>query len=111
MKLRVLLMTIVFLVCANQWTFAKEKTMDPKNQEQIKIYDVQSGDYKTVDKIIKSDAEWKKILPPNVYHVAREHGTERPFCELPHKDKKSGLYRCSSCGTDLFIFDTKFESG
>lgn len=82
-----------------------------QQQEKISIYDAESGTRVVVDKIIKSDAEWKKILPPALYHVAREHGTERPFCELPNKEKKSGLYKCAACGTDLFVFDTKFESG
>ena len=64
-----------------------------------------------VQKINKSNEEWKKILPPDVYHVPREGGTEMPFTgELLH-NKESGMYTCSNCGQELFTSDAKFDSG
>ena len=64
-----------------------------------------------MEKMEKSNQEWKKILTPEQYHVMREKGTERPFsgeyCHL--KDK--GIYRCAACGLKLFSSETKFESG
>jgi len=83
----------------------------PNTAEKIKIYDVLSDSYKTVDKVVKTKEEWKKILTKEQYNVLREHGTEKPFCELPNKKLKNGIYRCAACGTDLFQINTKFESG
>jgi len=64
-----------------------------------------------VDRIIKTDAEWKKILNPVQYDVTTKQGTEAPFtCEL-NEIKEDGIYRCVRCGTDLFKATTKFHSG
>ncbi|MDP3730475.1 MAG: peptide-methionine (S)-S-oxide reductase MsrA [Candidatus Omnitrophota bacterium] len=78
---------------------------------KISIYNVRKGAVESVDKIIKTDAEWKETLTPEQYEVARCKGTEKPFtssCEIP---KEKGLYECVCCGTDIFKVGTKFESG
>lgn len=62
-------------------------------------------------KIAKSDAEWRRELTPEQYHVTRKHGTERPFSHPYYKDKTSGIYACVSCGAELFSSDTKYDSG
>ncbi|MFY7880528.1 MAG: peptide-methionine (R)-S-oxide reductase MsrB [Lacibacter sp.] len=69
--------------------------------------------YSTSDrtKLTLSDAEWKKILPPDVYHIAREKGTERPWTSKFESFKEKGTYYCAACGNPLFQSDTKFESG
>ena len=64
-----------------------------------------------VDKISKTDAEWKKELTPEQYRVLREHGTERPFTGEYVHNKQDGTYCCAGCGNPLFSSDTKFESG
>jgi len=64
-----------------------------------------------VDKIKKSDAEWRKELTPEQYHVMREHGTERAFTGEYYKTKTPGMYKCAGCGEPLFLSDDKFESG
>jgi peptide-methionine (R)-S-oxide reductase len=64
-----------------------------------------------VDKIKKSDAEWKKELTPEQYHVMREHGTERAFTGAYYKSKDAGVYKCAGCGEPLFLSDDKFDSG
>jgi methionine-R-sulfoxide reductase len=62
-------------------------------------------------KVVKSDAEWRKILTPEQYHIAREQGTERPFCGLLNDEKRPGIYSCICCGLPLFSSDAKFHSG
>ncbi len=64
-----------------------------------------------VDKVIKSDEEWRKILTPEQYKVARKKGTERPFSNEYANNHEQGLYRCVCCGNALFDSKTKFESG
>jgi peptide-methionine (R)-S-oxide reductase len=62
-------------------------------------------------KAFKSDAEWKKELTPEQYHVTREHGTERAFSGPYLDEKRMGTFACVCCGAPLFSSDTKFESG
>ena len=62
-------------------------------------------------KIKKSDAEWKRELTPEQYHVCREKGTETAFTGQYWNCHEKGVYRCACCGNDLFNSDTKFDSG
>ena len=64
-----------------------------------------------MDKIIKSDAEWRAELDTVQYHVLREAGTERAFAGELTDEKREGEFRCAGCGTTLFASDTKFDSG
>jgi peptide-methionine (R)-S-oxide reductase len=63
------------------------------------------------EKIVKSPQEWKKILTPEQYHVAREKGTERAFTGALWDNHDNGVYHCICCGAELFRSDHKFESG
>jgi peptide-methionine (R)-S-oxide reductase len=63
------------------------------------------------DKITKTDDEWKKELTPEHYQVLREKGTERAFSGEYWNTKDKGIYRCAGCGMELFVSDTKFDSG
>jgi len=64
-----------------------------------------------MEKVIKTDQEWKAQLTPSQYHVTREHGTERAFTGPNWDTKAPGIYRCVCCGLDLFDAKTKFDSG
>ncbi len=57
-----------------------------------------------------TDAEWKKILPENVYEISRNKGTERPFTGKYYEHKEVGTYKCIACGNPLFKSNGKFES-
>ncbi len=63
------------------------------------------------EKITKSDAEWRKELTPEQYHVLREKGTERAFTGKYWNTKTKGVYKCAGCGAELFTSDSKFDSG
>ena len=64
-----------------------------------------------MEKIQKSDEEWRKILTPEQYRITRKKGTEAPFTGNYNKHKKKGIYRCAACGLELFGSETKFDSG
>lgn len=64
-----------------------------------------------MEKIIKSEEEWKKILTPQQYEVMRRHGTEAPFSCSWEKDLGKGTFHCAACDLPLFSNDEKFESG
>lgn len=57
-----------------------------------------------------SNTEWKKILPADLYHVAREQGTERAFAGKYWDSEEIGTYYCAVCGNVLFKSDAKFAS-
>lgn len=63
------------------------------------------------EEVIKTDAEWKKILTPAAYTVLREQGTERPFTGEYDDNHENGDYYCAACHLKLFSSKTKFESG
>ena len=63
------------------------------------------------EKIVKSDAEWRKQLTPEQYRITRQKGTERAFTGKYYTFKGEGKYRCVACGNELFSSDTKYESG
>jgi peptide-methionine (R)-S-oxide reductase len=62
-------------------------------------------------KVNQSDKDWKKMLSPEIYDIARLKGTERPFTSKFETSKEIGTYYCAVCGNALFRSDTKFDSG
>lgn len=66
---------------------------------------------KMIEKVEKSDEEWRKILTPIQYQVLRQKGTERAFTGAYWNNHEKGVYVCAACGLELFGSDTKFDSG
>jgi peptide-methionine (R)-S-oxide reductase len=64
-----------------------------------------------VEKVTKTDEDWRQQLTPEQYQVTRHAGTERAFANKYWNNHEHGMYRCVCCGTALFSSDTKFESG
>ncbi len=83
--------------------------------EKVKIVEfTAAGERKgvvTVDKVIKTDEEWRKHLTPEQFRVTRAKGTERAFTGALWNNHEKGVYQCVCCGTALFSSDAKFESG
>jgi len=64
-----------------------------------------------VEKIIKSESEWKKILLPDQFEILRKEGTEPPFSSHLNDEKREGLFVCAGCDLALFDSDMKYDSG
>ena len=73
--------------------------------------DAGDGKQDKIVKVVKTDAEWRKLLTPEQYHITREAGTERAFTGATWNNHKPGIYRCVACGLELFSSKTKFDSG
>ena len=63
-----------------------------------------------MDKVIRTEAQWREQLTPEEYHVLRQAGTELPFTGEYTDTKTQGVYRCRACGAELFRAEAKFDS-
>ncbi len=61
--------------------------------------------------VTHSEAEWRKLLSHEQYHIMREHGTEAPGSCALNYEKRAGVFTCAGCGQPLFASKLKFESG
>jgi len=64
-----------------------------------------------VDKIHKTDEQWRQLLTQEEYEVTRRKGTEPPFCGMFYDHKQDGIYRCVCCNLPIFSSEHKFTSG
>ncbi|HEU4725752.1 MAG TPA: peptide-methionine (R)-S-oxide reductase MsrB [Candidatus Eisenbacteria bacterium] len=78
---------------------------------RVKIYSQEKKGYVMVEKVVKTEEEWKKLLTPQQFKVTRHAGTEVAFTGIYWDHHERGTYRCIGCGTELFTSDTKFDSG
>ncbi len=95
-------------------TMAKVKAQKPAMKDENASAEVAARSNDAVwdgVKIVKTDAEWKKILTPNEYYIMREAGTEPAYSGSLLDNKKEGIYVCAACHLHLFDSATKFESG
>ncbi|CAN5688812.1 hypothetical protein BH10BAC2_BH10BAC2_04100 [soil metagenome] len=93
--------------CYSQNTSSQKKSaMDNANSKKNPVYSNTD-----TTKVVLADSEWKALLDPEIYQVARQKGTERPYTSKYEAFKEAGTYYCAVCGNALFKSDTKFESG
>ncbi|HTS44773.1 MAG TPA: peptide-methionine (R)-S-oxide reductase MsrB [Puia sp.] len=104
----IIVLALSFQHCTYSQSSTKMKLsdMDTTKKQQNPVYS-----HTDSSKVNLSDAEWKKILPKDIYNIAREKGTERPWSSPLENLKDVGTYYCAVCGNPLFRSDTKFESG
>lgn len=102
------ILALLFQQCTYSQTSDQQKpnSMDTTNKENNPAYS-----RKDSSPVNLSDEQWKKILPKDVYNVARLKGTERPWTSPFETSHEVGTYYCAVCGNALFKSDTKFESG
>jgi peptide-methionine (R)-S-oxide reductase len=110
MKHTIFIASITVCLLFQKCSFSQTKNID--NKESHIMSKDKSPVYSKIDTscITLSDDEWKKILPAEVYFIARQKGTERPWSSKFESLKESGTYYCAACGNPLFRSDTKFES-
>ena len=103
-----ILLIAIFQQCSNSQASNNKKSdiMDTNNKTSNPVYS--RDDSSSVN---LTDDQWKKILPKNVYEIARQKGTERPYSSPLEQNHEIGTYYCAVCGNPLFKSDTKFESG
>lgn len=107
---RILVTTLALALCvagmppAGEAGPAKAKPAQTPAQEPA---NVKGG----IEKITRSDAEWKRRLTPEQYRVLRHEGTEMAFSGKYWNTHQEGIYRCAGCGLELFSSETKFDSG
>jgi peptide-methionine (R)-S-oxide reductase len=89
---------------------AAPKPAGPVTLEQFTDAGISEG-LVTVERVVKTDAEWRQQLSPASFGVTRQAGTERPFSGPLDREKRPGLYRCICCDTALFDAKTKYDSG
>src|ERR1043166_2723997 len=94
---------------------ANRATASPPGESTVRLVEFNNAGQRTgvvtVEKINKTEEEWRKQLTPEQFRVTRERGTEIAFTGKLWDNRESGVYRCVCCGTALFSSDTKFESG
>jgi peptide-methionine (R)-S-oxide reductase len=77
----------------------------------VKVFNAVAGEVEEVERVVKSDDEWRRQLTSEQFSVARKAGTEPAFTGKYWDCKEDGLYVCVCCGNHLFSSKTKFESG
>ena len=101
----ILLLTVGTLAGLSTWSPATSWTQNSDLQSKNR------SKTKGVEKVTKTDAEWKQILTPEQYSITREKGTERPFSSPLNEIHEKGTFECVACGLPLFSSKTKFDSG
>ena len=112
MRLRATLAACAVLLTGAAIAFAASSPAGSSaGSSKVRIYSSGKKGYVTMNKVVKTNTEWKKQLTPEQYRVTREAGTELAFTGKYWNNHETGTYRCVGCGIELFSSKTKFESG
>ena len=101
----------VLVIIVTLFVNREAKMEEPCKEEIISIYNAATDQVEKLPRVCKTDAEWQKQLTPEQYRVTRLKGTEPPGACGLEGVSKAGVYQCVCCGTDLFRYEKKFESG
>ncbi|NJO80461.1 MAG: peptide-methionine (R)-S-oxide reductase MsrB [Cyanobacteria bacterium RM1_2_2] len=94
------------LGAATVGTVLLSRYLSPRSQAQTA-----SGEFDSNFEIVKTDAEWRRILTSEQFYVLRQHGTESPYSSPLDKQFADGTYACAGCESPVFSSETKFNSG
>jgi peptide-methionine (R)-S-oxide reductase len=116
MRFKILSVLVAIVVTVAALTVIGQRTAKSKTAPAIEDSAVLSGKSLSDEvfdgqKVVKSDAQWKKILTPEAFHVLREKGTERAYTGKLTDNHKPGVYASAACGLHLFSSEDKFDSG
>ncbi len=89
----------------------REASMTVEKSRPIRVYSYERGGVVMSEKIVRTEAEWKKLLTPEQFHILRQKGTEQAGTGKYASHHEHGVYRCAGCGLDLFRSEDKYESG
>jgi peptide-methionine (R)-S-oxide reductase len=102
----ILTVSVFSLQCSSQTSTNTKSTKMESTEKKNPLYSTTDS-----SKLKVSEEEWKKVLPVDIYQIARLKGTERPWSSKLENFYEKGTYYCSACGNALFKSDTKFDSG
>src|SRR5688500_11938615 len=104
--LSLVLLAVVMQQCSYSQPNTTKKAIMDTTKKNNPVYS-----HTDSSKVNLSEEEWKKILPADIYAIARQKGTEQPGTSPYEHSKEGGTYYCAACGNALFKSDLKFESG
>lgn len=105
------MVAFLFLVACNQAQQSQSAQQAKETEPSNKMLSVELPADLNLEKIVKSDAEWKAELGEQAFFVLRKAGTERAFTGKYWDNKEEGVYLCAACQLPLFASNTKFKSG
>lgn len=95
----------VLQACSQSYSPIKSNVMQDSTSKNNPYFSINNS-----TTLSKSNEEWKEVLSPELYYIAREKGTERPFSGKYNEFDQHGDYYCAVCGNHLFRSDQKFAS-
>jgi methionine-R-sulfoxide reductase len=118
MKKQVEISFLIIALVATFWvlrihTVARAEPAMEAERVKVKVFNAAGELVGPIEmpRVVKSDEQWQAQLTPEVYQIARNKGTEAPFCGNLIDNHKEGVYSCVCCGLPLFASGAKFESG